>query len=208
MRHCSSPIMVENVGLLIFLRESASATAVPGAPRSSATPTQNNKPLPAREVTYVIAIPPPHMRGLELHAPPQLWRSRPLGSGRRGRRTHRCRRLARRCRLARGCRILLLPLLLLPPSRLLLLEELLPNLDGLVHFMSRSPHLLEVHIRLLPLLPNPPPLPPLGDIVCLLDDRLRPHQVVHLLRKQIIPTGGFPRHCGLGVPDPPRGYQN
>ena len=26
MRHCSSPIMVENVGLLIFLRESASAT--------------------------------------------------------------------------------------------------------------------------------------------------------------------------------------
>ena len=37
MRHCSNPIMVENVGLLIFLRESASATAVPGAPRSSAT---------------------------------------------------------------------------------------------------------------------------------------------------------------------------
>ena len=40
MCHCSNPIMVENVGLLIFLRESASATAVPGAPRSSATPTK------------------------------------------------------------------------------------------------------------------------------------------------------------------------
>ena len=37
MRHCSSPIMVENVGLLILVRESASATAVPGAPRSPAT---------------------------------------------------------------------------------------------------------------------------------------------------------------------------
>ena len=66
MRHCSSPIMVENVGLLIFLRESTSATAVPGAPRSSATQTRNNKPLPARGVNFVIAIPPPQMRGLEL----------------------------------------------------------------------------------------------------------------------------------------------
>ena len=77
---CRIPIMVENVGLLIFLRESASATAVPGAQRSSATavPTQNNKPHPARGVNFVIAIPPPHMRGLELHAPPKLWRSRPL----------------------------------------------------------------------------------------------------------------------------------
>ena len=69
---CRIPIMVENVGLLIFLRESASATAVPGAPRSSATaatPTKHNKALPARDVNFVIAIPPPHMRGLELHAP-------------------------------------------------------------------------------------------------------------------------------------------
>jgi hypothetical protein len=38
---------------------------------SSALPRNSNlkKKLPARGVNFVTAIPPPHMRGLELHAP-------------------------------------------------------------------------------------------------------------------------------------------